>query len=387
MFEDRHMDDQLKSILDSGREDVPAHVWDGISKGLDQAERRKTVVLWFRRAGAAAIAAALVLGAILHSGQKEYEVPAVADSEMVAVAEPDIHKQETDITYKSQNLVAYARPSVRPPVKTEPDVQAASVQVCVETEKPSESEPETHIHTEQDIYKQETVSEEWEEDEKALKIRTSKASLTVSGIAGTNNPQNRSGSMPLKSPSAGKQYTRTTIEQTGSETIYGIPLSFGVGTRIRVSDRWSVGAGINYTLLTSRFNGKYIKVTDGIADDPISGNVRNRQHYLGIPINVYYDIVQKDFINFYAYAGGAVEKCIMNKYQMQAGTVINHSEGVKNVQLSANAGIGVEFMLGKHVGIYIDPSLRYYFNNGQPKSIRTAQPLMFGFETGLRFNL
>ena len=55
--------------------------------------------------------------------------------------------------------------------------------------------------------------------------------------------------------------------------------------------------------------------------------------------------------------------------------------------MSAGIGIGVEFMLGKHTGLYIDPSLRYYFNNSQPKSIRTVQPLMLGFEMGMRFRL
>jgi hypothetical protein len=67
--------------------------------------------------------------------------------------------------------------------------------------------------------------------------------------------------------------------------------------------------------------------------------------------------------------------------------MIHHQEAVKGVQLSANAGIGVEFLLGRYVGIYIDPSVRYYFNCKQPNSIRTAQPLMLGFEMGLRFNL
>jgi RNA polymerase sigma-70 factor (ECF subfamily) len=57
------------------------------------------------------------------------------------------------------------------------------------------------------------------------------------------------------------------------------------------------------------------------------------------------------------------------------------------VQLSANLGIGAEFKLGQHLGLYVDPSLRYYFDNGQPKSIRTSQPLMLGFEMGLRVNL
>ena len=54
---------------------------------------------------------------------------------------------------------------------------------------------------------------------------------------------------------------------------------------------------------------------------------------------------------------------------------------------SVNLGIGVEFLLGDYLGLYIDPSLRYYFDNGQPKSIRTDQPLMLGFEMGLRVKL
>ena len=69
------------------------------------------------------------------------------------------------------------------------------------------------------------------------------------------------------------------------------------------------------------------------------------------------------------------------------GSPIIHKEKAKGVQLSANVGIGVEFMLGKYVGLYVDPSLRYYFDNGQPKSIRTAQPLMLGFEMGIRARL
>ena len=69
MFDDNHMDQMMKSILESGQEDVPARVWDGISEGLDRMERRKSVVLWFRRAGVAAAAAAVAVGVILNMGQ------------------------------------------------------------------------------------------------------------------------------------------------------------------------------------------------------------------------------------------------------------------------------------------------------------------------------
>ena len=91
-------------------------------------------------------------------------------------------------------------------------------------------------------------------------------------------------------------------------------------------------------------------------------------------------------MNLYAYAGGTVEKCIADKYEVLSTSIV-HTEKPKGIQLSANLGIGVEFMIGEHLGLYLDPSLRYYFNNGQPKSIRTVQPLMLGFETGLRIRL
>ena len=69
------------------------------------------------------------------------------------------------------------------------------------------------------------------------------------------------------------------------------------------------------------------------------------------------------------------------------GKDFTYSAKPKGVQWSVNVGLGVEFMLGKTVGIYLDPSLRYYFNCGQPSSIRTEQPLMLAFEAGLRFKI
>jgi hypothetical protein len=64
-----------------------------------------------------------------------------------------------------------------------------------------------------------------------------------------------------------------------------------------------------------------------------------------------------------------------------------HKEKADGVQMSAAIGLGAEFGLTQYLGLYIDPSLRYYFDCDQPKSIRTAQPLMFSVEAGLRFRL
>ena len=83
-----------------------------------------------------------------------------------------------------------------------------------------------------------------------------------------------------------------------------------------------------------------------------------------------------------------MEKCVSDRYLIDAGgTAVNYHGKSRGVQLSADIGIGVEFTVADRLGLYIDPSLRYYFKSAQPKSLRTVQPLMFGFEAGLRVRL
>ena len=53
---------------------------------------------------------------------------------------------------------------------------------------------------------------------------------------------------------------------------------------------------------------------------------------------------------------------------------------------SVGAGLGVEFRLGRTLGLYLDPGVNYYFPGNQPRSIRTDKPLMLNFDAGLRFN-
>ena len=394
MFDDNHID-SIRSILESGQEEVPAHIWEGVSSGLDKAAARRNRILWLRRSvSGVAAAAAVVVGLLLgHDGTEQNLVPEVS-GDMIAVIETPSQETAAPQEILLADIPASSLQTARPATKDIPaevamsgissesakDIPAEKAEADAISE-PTENTPEPAVSG--------TSSEEtaWEEDEKEIKSGKLKTSLVVSGIAGTNNPQGKKGTGPLRSPGIYKAPTKTTIEQSGSQATYGIPLSFGAGVKLRFTDRWSLGMGVNYTLLTSRFSGKYTKVTDGVASLPISSEVKNQQHYIGIPVNVYYNIVSRDFINFYAYAGGTVEKCVANRYQVQTTPIINHSESVKGVQLSANAGIGVEFLLGKYVGLYLDPSLRYYFRGSQPKSIRTAQPLMLGFEMGLRFNL
>ena len=284
MFDDNHID-SIRSILESGQEEVPAHIWEGVSSGLDKAAARRNRILWLRRsvAGVAA-AAAVVVGLLLgHDGTEQNLVPEVS-GDMIAVIETP--SQETAAP---QEILLADIPASSPLQTARPatkDIPAAAAMSGISSEsakdipaekaeadaisEPTENTPEPAVSG--------TCSEEtsWEEDEKEIKSRKLKTSLVVSGIAGTNNPQGKKGTGPLRSPGIYKAPTKTTIEQSGSQATYGIPLSFGAGVKLRFTDRWSLGMGVNYTLLTSRFSGKYTKVTDGVASLPISSEVKNQ---------------------------------------------------------------------------------------------------------------
>ena len=399
MFEDKNInefDQMMKSILDEGREEVPASVWEGVSAGLDKAEKHKTVVLWWRRAAAgAAVAAAVAVGVIFNHTLQQELVPQAGDSGMIAVAEPadEIVTEETEIVIP--DMIAEAEPVVKPVrnavIKTADEAIEVVTDVAPADEIPADVAPTDKVPAEKapaEEKKVETPKEYFPEDwGEETPERKADVSLVLSGLASTNDAQSQNRMGPMKAPSVNPAPKKTGITETSTKSTYGIPVSFGAGVKIDFNERWSLGVGANYTLLARKFYGKYTKVTeDGGIENSISSDIRNTQHFVGIPVNAYYNIISKDRINLYAYAGGTVEKCVSDNYNV-LGTSIYHKEKAEGVQLSADAGIGVEFMLGKHMGLYIDPSLRYYFDCGQPKSIRTVQPLMFGFEMGFRFRL
>jgi len=162
-----------------------------------------------------------------------------------------------------------------------------------------------------------------------------------------------------------------------------VPVSAGIGLRYDINRRWAVGTGVSYSLLSRSFKGNFTFPSNGTISTA-SGEIENRQHFLGIPVNVYYNVMDSRAIRFYASAGATFERCLSDRYSMNKVTI---TENVRGIQVSAAAGLGVEFRITPFLGMYIDPSLRYYFDCGQPVSIRTQQPLLVSLELGFRFGL
>ncbi len=392
----------MKSILDEAREEVPERVWEGVSSGLDKIARRKVVTLWWRRAAVGtAAAAAVAVGAFFTFDNGDEFVQKAAEGDMIAVIEPVatvVEDGHESIDIEDVTLLAAAAEPVKPKqavaekavapttaseaIEVSESIEAEADEVAAEpASKPAGKPSEKPAQKKQPV---EYFPEDWgEEPSKAKKD----ISLVLSGVAGTNNAlsQNRIG--PMRRPEISMAPQKTGVEETSTKSSYGIPISFGAGVKIGLTRRWSIGTGLNYTFLARQFYGKYTSVTpEGTIESVTLSDISNRQHYIGVPVTAFYDVISNDKISFYAYAGGMVEKCVQDSYSLM-NTAITHKEKVDGFQLSANAGIGVEFILGRHLGLYIDPSVRYYFSNGQPKSIRTVQPLMLGFEMGLRIDL
>lgn len=382
--EDKYMesDDLMRSILSQGQEEVPERIWEGISSELDRIEAvsgRRTVTLWFRRSAVAvAAAAAVAIGVFADWSADGDIVPETADRSLIAVAERAHVNAENELQHPASLAERQVRYLADASEEVTEAIQVAEEMTSME-EAPAEKETEVQIPADQmwiDVL---------EDEEPAKTVRRNRTAIVLSGVAGTNGTQ-ESGLSPLRKPAMSTSKPKTGVVQKSTEATYGLPVSLGAGVKIDLSRRWSLGVGANYSVLSRKFFGTYTQVNGDVVEESISTDIRNVQQYVGIPVNAYFNFVENDFLNLYAYAGGTVERNVSDKYHIMNTEYIYNGK-VKGVQLSANAGIGVEFLLGRHLGLYLDPSIRYYFECNQPKSIRTAQPLMLGIDMGLRFRL
>lgn len=449
--EDRQFDLKIRSIMENGKEEVPDRVWDAVQQRLSALEyssaergkqQRRTVMSRLIYAAAGVAAAAAIAAAVIFTGpsgsQQGPDTLADAGNSGQAMTQPagqsggtgdndimiDVVPREESITGKdidsiSGQIAAIGLTAYVPEPMSEsgmPGISAAADRTSAAgttADAGTVTAPEDHgtgttagtrIATVPEV--QETGSTH--EDQKTGNVsrtasgitevvqdkwaattgteerqsRRPEISLTVYGNALSNNSDGKSSRRPPIMQSPGVMKNCVVEDQAKS---YGIPLSFGAGVKIAFTPRWALSAGINYTLLTRTLSGTYY---DRDGSPNYDNSISNRQNYIGIPVNVYCNILSGDFVDFYAWAGGTVEKCVSDNYLVDVqNRELNWSKGSKGVQLSAGLGIGVEFILARRLGLYIDPSVRYYFESRQPKSIRTVQPLMFSFEAGLRVRL
>lgn len=147
---------------------------------------------------------------------------------------------------------------------------------------------------------------------------------------------------------------------------HSMPISFNVNVTWMVTDRWMLSSGLRYTYLHS---------------DVMQGIRTNDQeiHYLGIPLKASWTFWKASGFNAYTSAGASFEIPLSG-----------HIGGERldlSYQWSAGISVGLQYNITPHVGIYIEPELYRYFDNGSHvQTIRTERPLNFNLPAGIRFS-
>ena len=176
-----------------------------------------------------------------------------------------------------------------------------------------------------------------------------------------------------------------------SDIKYRMPVTFGASLRFDLSDDWAVETGVTYTQLSSETRSGTEKNNYGWEE---------KLHYVGIPLKVNRNIWSNKRFEVYASAGGAVEKCVSGKRSIigsvstsNAGKDEQFSGGEENVkvkplQWSLSAAAGAQFKITEKLGIYAEPGVVYYFDDGSNvNTIRKEHPFNFNIQLGVRFTL
>lgn len=145
------------------------------------------------------------------------------------------------------------------------------------------------------------------------------------------------------------------------------PVSVGFSLRKMLSKGFSLETGLQYTYLVSD-----IALRSG-------EELKQKLHYLGIPLRVNWSFIRKERLELYVSAGGTVEKCVYGKFGSKSNTV-------KPLQLSVLGTVGAQLNLSRKVGLYVEPGVSYFFDDGsQVETIRKENPCNFTLQGGIRF--
>ncbi len=410
----QEFDRQMKSVLQDAGEKAPRRVWRAVSARLDSAA---AAALWWRWAVPALVAAAVVAGLFL-TGTFGSRTSGAGDVDILAVATDPQPSGEISVSEAVALLdepapeqiapVSARRASVRP-VRTGSEEAAPETAPAEEDEAiaPAANRPAANMPSSNEAEaapadngaataegKKATESVEasdnaavWarieQEEQSHRREGVRLRNMYAQGSVGGNDSNLSYGGNGISRLAPGAGSVDAGISEAGQST-YGVPFTVGLGVRLGLGSKLSVGTGLDYSLLTRTFQGSYT----GSAASAYEGRISHSVSYLGVPVNIYYDLfrTRDDLINIYVWGGGEAEWCLSNSYRLMNSAFTAVTDKAGGFQYSAAAGLGMEFRLSEVLGLYADPSVRYYFHGEQPKSIRTDKPFMFNFNAGLRFN-
>lgn len=161
---------------------------------------------------------------------------------------------------------------------------------------------------------------------------------------------------------------------------YAPTLSVGFIVRKNLNKRLALESGLVYSYLYTKLHG--------LPD--MSGNAKLGLHYLGIPVNLVVNLWDDKRWNIYLSGGPMVEKGLRSIFRQEiwrSGSSSSVSEigSIDGLQWSLNFSAGAAYRFLPDWSLYLEPRFSYYFDNYQPRSIRTDKSSVIGINAGVRF--
>lgn len=161
-----------------------------------------------------------------------------------------------------------------------------------------------------------------------------------------------------------------------------LPITIQLMLSRPISSKLSIESGLSYSQLKSTT----------ITGSPMA-NIQEQQkiHYLGIPLRIGYRWYSNAGLDLYSSAGAMMEMPIYSsffvKHFYKGGTTYKNTLSYSvPFQFSTMIGMGLQYDFTPHLGIYIEPSLQYFFDNGSDlETYRTEHPLQLVLPLGIRY--
>lgn len=423
--------------LGSYEKDAPEGLWEGISRELpklndggmltDKPQRTAKFRMWRVAGVAAAASVALVIGYSFlgNSAKDNINIPTntTKHPNMLASSQKPLGNEPTGVsadqtTHSEDNLLAeqpiLANVSTEQPTLAfasteQPTLASASMKTDVkEISSKEENSKEENKQTETKPAKREDsyvlphnpdnnllafndMTERRGDEDAPSRWSVSTGAMGGLGASGTTTAYGDylvlscpGGADTKDSPMLDMNTVNRDVEQK-TEYDHHLPIRIGLSVAYALTDRLSISSGLTYTRLSS-------DIKDASRESKYIGE--QRLHYVGIPVNVSYKVASSRWISLYGTAGVLAEKCVSgttdegyaeNNTMKYTNT---HDISSKPLQMSVNAGVGIQFDFIDNVGIYAEPGLSYYFDDGSAlQTIYKEKPLNFNLNVGVRFKL
>lgn len=415
-------EDRLKDIRDKMSDyeaEVPQDLWSAIDSAVGRRQQKKLWIRAGRYAAAAVVVAAIGLGIyilqpdsslVVHSESNPNTRAQASANNAPAVTSADAdpgNNSAAEIRASEFEHTPYATLAEAKPVIVEGVEGTSSMQIKSDGESlnvhpvdSNESASEAFTHSlppiSHEVKQDKTVTynsrqrDRQQQQEAYDSGRLAASIYTTAGTGGTSMQRYTSfGLMGIDPGDANWKddpYMGMLVTNKGHladrRVRHRLPVHAGASIAYRINDRVSVETGIAYSYLSA-------DIHEGSDSYYFAGE--QSLHYVGIPVGVRVRAMSWKNFDIYVGAGFEADKCVSGT--LKKSYVINgqtHDDGhesisIRPLQWSVNAGAGVQYNISSMVGIYAEPGLSYYFDNGSNiETIYSEKPLNFNLNIGLR---